>query len=206
YLATLRGTTVGVGAALALGGLHLMYVRLLKQQRHVVKQRDQRMMIELGRRLKRRRAVPTEANTPIGTHLILTGLLLTVNGVVLDIGLPAWLSARNEEVADRSMQARLKRRASKMERAKSPRTKPLGRGWWLKREDPTDGGPALDALIGPSAYRGRAAAEGLKQKLGGSISGGPARRLSVSDLDMAGRGAPMNTRRSERFPGSTRPR
>ncbi|MEC9205248.1 MAG: tetratricopeptide repeat protein [Candidatus Thermoplasmatota archaeon] len=206
YLATLRGTTVGLGAALAFGGLHVMYIRLLQQQRHVVKQRDQRMMIELGRRLKRKKAVPTDTNTPIGTHLILTGLLLTVNGVVLDIGLPAWLTARNEEVSDRSLQARLKRRAAKMERAKSPRTKPLGRGWWLKREDPTDGGPALDALIGPSAYRGRAAAEGLKQKLGGSISGGPPRRLSVSDLDMAGRGAPMNTRRSERFSGVSRPR
>jgi len=206
YLATLRSTTVGVGAAIAFGGLHLMYIRLLQQQRHVVKQRDQRMMIELGRRLKRKRAVPSEGNTPIGTHLILTGLLLTVNGVVLDIGLPAWLSSRNEEVADRSMQARLKRRAAKMERAKSPRTKPLGRGWWLKREDPTDGGAALDALIGPSAYRGRAAAEGLKQKIGGSIIGGPARRLSVSDLDMAGRGAPVNTRKSERFSGVGRPR
>ncbi|MBV18446.1 MAG: hypothetical protein CMA56_01105 [Euryarchaeota archaeon] len=206
YLATLRSTTVGVGAAIAFGGLHLMYIRLLQQQRHVVKQRDQRMMIELGRRLKRKRAVPSEGNTPIGTHLILTGLLLTVNGVVLDIGLPAWLSSRNEEVADRSMQARLKRRAAKMERAKSPRTKPLGRGWWLKREDPTDGGAALDALIGPSAYRGRAAAEGLKQKIGGSIVGGPARRLSVSDLDMAGRGAPVNTRKSERFSGVGRPR
>ena len=54
------------------------------------------MMIELGRRLKRKKAVPTDTNTPIGTHLILTGLLLTVNGVVLDIGLPAWLTARNE--------------------------------------------------------------------------------------------------------------
>ena len=83
YLATLRGTTVGLGAALAFGGLHVMYIRLLQQQRHVVKQRDQRMMIELGRRLKRKKAVPTDTNTPIGTHLILTGLLLTVNGVCL---------------------------------------------------------------------------------------------------------------------------
>ncbi|DAC15192.1 MAG TPA: tetratricopeptide repeat protein, partial [Candidatus Poseidoniaceae archaeon] len=104
YLATLRGTTVGIGAAVAFGGLHLMYIRLLKQQRHVVKQRDQRMMIELGRRLKRKKAVPTEGNTPVGTHLILTGLLVTVNGVVLDIGLPAWLAARNEPIAERSIQ------------------------------------------------------------------------------------------------------
>jgi len=129
-----------------------------------------------------------------------------VNGVVLDIGLPAWLAARNEAIAERSIQARLKRRAAKMERAKPPRTKPLGRGWWLKREDPTDGTPALDALIGPSAYRGRAAAEGLKQKLGGTVAGGPPRRMSVADLDMVNRGAPMHTRKSERFPGSDRPR
>lgn len=205
YLATLRGTTIGAGAGILFGGLHLMYIRLLKQQRHVVKQRDQRMMIELGRRLKRKKAVPTESNTPIGTHLILTGLLLTVNGVVLDIGLPAWLASRNEAVAERTVQARLKRRAAKMERAKPPRTKPLGRGWWLKRDDPTDGGPAMDALIGPSAYRGRAAAEGLKQKIGGTVVGGPARRLSVADLDMAGRGSPMNTRKSERFRGAGPP-
>ena len=32
-LATLRGTTVGLGAALAFGGLHVMYIRLLQQQR-----------------------------------------------------------------------------------------------------------------------------------------------------------------------------
>ena len=70
YLATLRGTTVGLGAALAFGGLHVMYIRLLQQQRHVVKQRDQRMMIELGRRLKRRRPfqrTPTHRLEPISS-------------------------------------------------------------------------------------------------------------------------------------------
>lgn len=199
YVTTIRSTIIGAGVALAFAALHLAYLRMAQQQRHLVRQRDQRAMIEFGRRLRRKKAVPSIENTPIGTHLLLTGLLLTVNGIVLDIGLPAWLIERGEQAPERKVMARLQRRASRLARAKAPRTKPLGKGWWLKRENDGDGTPALERLIGPSAYRGRAAAGQVKQRLGGGMAAGKARKISVADLDLGNRGVPMNTRRSERF-------
>ena len=199
YVTTIRTTIIGVGVGAACAALHLAILRMQQQQRHVVKQRDQRAMIEFGRKLRRRRAVPSIDNTPIGTHLLLTGLLLTVNGIVLDIGLPAWLVNRSEHVPERRAVARLQRRAARMERAQAPRTKPLGKGWWLKREDSTGSEPALERLIGPSAYRGRSAAVQVKGRLGGSMGTGSTTRISVADLDLGGRGIPTNTRRSERF-------
>jgi hypothetical protein len=199
YVSTIRPTIVGVGVGAACAALHLAVLRMQQQQRHLVKQRDQRAMIEFGRRLRRRRAVPSIDNTPIGTHLLLTGLLLTVNGIVLDIGLPAWLVERSEQAPERRTQARLQRRAARMERANAPRTKPLGKGWWLKREDTAGPEPALERLIGPSAYRGRTAAVQVKGRLGGSMATGVTKKISVADLDLGGRGIPSNTRRSERF-------
>jgi len=199
YVTTIRPTIVGVGVGVACAALHLAVLRMQQQQRHLVKQRDQRAMIEFGRRLRRRRAVPSIDNTPIGTHLLLTGLLLTVNGIVLDIGLPAWLVERSEQAPERRTLARLQRRAARMDRAKAPRTKPLGKGWWLKREDTSGPEPVLERLIGPSAYRGRTAAVQVKGRLGGSMATGVTRKISVADLDLSGRGIPSNTRRSERF-------
>ena len=39
-------------------------------------------MIKYARRLKRFKAIPQASNIPIGNHLLLGGILVTVNGVV----------------------------------------------------------------------------------------------------------------------------
>ena len=73
---------------------HYSYRRIVRQQEHLIKHRDQRGMIKYARRMKRFKATPQASNIPIGNHLLLGGILVTVNGVVLDIGFPAWLFER----------------------------------------------------------------------------------------------------------------
>ena len=49
---------------------------------------------ELIRRLKRYKVTFDKERIPVGTHLLLSGLLVTINGVVYDLGLPGWLVVR----------------------------------------------------------------------------------------------------------------
>ncbi len=54
------------------------------------------------------------------------------------------------------MRQRLRKRAVKLEKGKTPRVSPLGKAWWLKRpKEHDESGPVLERTIGPVAYRGR---------------------------------------------------
>ena len=95
-------------------------------------------------------------NIPVGTHLLLSGLLVTVNGVVLDIGLPGWMTERLPKDSDKTIRSRLKRNALSISKNRPGKLSVLSSGWWLKRPKEEDGDmPALERLIGPVAYRGR---------------------------------------------------
>ena len=59
-----------------------------RQQRKQIKHRDQRSLVQYAKMMKRSKVKPSRDNIPVGTHLLLSGILVTVNGVVLDIGLP----------------------------------------------------------------------------------------------------------------------
>ena len=127
-------------------------------------------------------------------------MLVTVNGVVLDVGLPGWMTVRLPRDSEKSVKARLKRQSKTMSKSRPPRLQPLGEGWWLKR--PKEEGaeiPALERLIGPVAYRGR---QNYIQNKSGTTpkqkTGSRPDKRSVSDLNLQQRGIPTNTRVSER--------
>lgn len=150
------GQTEGLSLLGGLLVLHFSYRRLRRQQEHQIRHRDQRGMIKYARRLKRYKAVPNANNIPIGNHLILSGILVTVNGVVLDIGYPAWLFERLPKEQEKKVRARLRKRSVRLEKGKTPRVSPLGKAWWLKRpKEHAESGPYLERIIGPVAYRGR---------------------------------------------------
>ena len=174
--------------------------RVLRQQRKLIRHRDQKAMVAYAKRMKRFKVAPDKSNIPVGTHLLLSGILISVNGVVLDIGLPGWLTEHLPKDSDKAIKSRLKRRSGKMQKARPPRLKPLGEGWWLKR--PKEEGseiPALERLVGKVAYRGRPSYIDRKQGIGGRPTGQmPSKSRPVHTLDLGKRGIPMNTRVSER--------
>ena len=200
YVSQEIGQSQGVLVVLTLFMIQFGAKRFSRQQRQVIRHRDQKSMIDYSKRMKRFKVQPERANIPVGTHLLLSGMLVTVNGVVLDVGLPGWMTVRLPRDSEKSVKARLKRQAKSMAKSRPPRLQPLGEGWWLKRpkEEGSDV-PALERLVGPVAYRGRV---NYIQKKSGKTS--PHSKVSkspnrlVSDVNLKHRGIPTNTRVSER--------
>lgn len=181
----------------ALGGLlfmHFSYVRFSRQQEHQIKHRDQRGLIKYAKRMRRFKASPHVDNIPIGNHLLMSGILVSVNGVVLDVGFPAWLFERLPKEPEKKIRGRLKRRAANLEKGRTPRVSPLGKAWWLKRpKEHNEVGPVLEREIGPVAYRGRTNYVRKKepQSLNAAAEG--------KDEIVQNRFIPRNTIRSERL-------
>ncbi|MDG1546227.1 MAG: hypothetical protein P8Q55_02430, partial [Candidatus Poseidoniaceae archaeon] len=203
YVSTIRGEAQGAAIVVALILFHFGARRFSKQQRRVVRHRDQKAMVAYARRMKRHKVVPAKENLPVGTHLLLSGILVTINGVVLDVGMPGWLTVRLPKDTDKTVKTKLKRQANLISKSRPPRLLPLGEGWWLKR--PKEEGaevPALERLIGPAAYRGRQ--QYIERKKGkasrprGRVSGSS---KPVSRLNLDAKNIPVNTIRSERKPG-----
>ena len=150
-------------------------------------------MIKYARRMKRFKAVPSANNIPIGNHLLLGGILVTVNGVVLDIGFPAWLFERLPKEPEKKVRQRMRRRAVAVEKGRTPRVSPLGKAWWLKRpKEHNESGPMLERTIGPVAYRGRT--NYTRKKEGQSLNDA----AQGKDTPLQKRFIPRNTIRSER--------
>lgn len=128
---------------------------------------------------------------------------MTVNGVVLDVGMPGWLTVRLPKDTEKTVKSKLKRQAVLISKSRPPRLQPLGDGWWLKR--PKEEGaeiPALERLIGPAAYRGRQQyverKKGKASRPRGRVSGNP---KQVTRVNLKEKEIPSNTIRSERKPG-----
>lgn len=200
YVSSLRGEAQGMAVVVALLLSHFGFRRLSKQQRRVVRHRDQRAMVAYAKRMKRSKVIPSKGNLPIGTHLLLSGILVTVNGVVLDVGMPGWLTVRLPKDTEKVVRSKLKRQANIINKSRPPRLQPLGEGWWLKR--PKEDGaeiPALERLIGPAAYRGRQQyverKKGKASRPRGRVTGNP---KPVSRVDLNRSEIPSNTIISER--------
>jgi len=190
------GPTEGLSLLGGLLFLHFSYVRLTRQQEHQIRHRDQRGMIRYARRMKRFKAIPMVENIPIGTHLLLSGILVSVNGVVLDIGFPAWLSERLPKESEKKVRARLRRRAVALEKGRTPRMAILGKAWWLKRpKEHTESGPMLEREIGPVAYRGRT--NYIRKKEANALNAA----AKGEEQSIQNRFIPRNTIRSERTMG-----
>ncbi|MEJ6563638.1 MAG: tetratricopeptide repeat protein [Euryarchaeota archaeon] len=201
YVYGQEGQMAGILVLATLLTMHLASRRFSKQQRRVIRHRDQKAMVSYAKRMKRFKVNPERGNIPVGTHLLLSGMLVTVNGVVLDLGLPGWMTVRLPKDTEKAVKARLKRQSKAISKARPPRLQPLGEGWWLKR--PKEDGsnvPALERLIGPSAYRGRQQNILKKQNAGRSKSAAKSAsgKRSVTDMNLGNRGIPTNTRVSER--------
>ena len=174
--------------------------RVLRQQRKLIRHRDQKAMVAYAKRMKRFKVAPDRSNIPVGTHLLISGILVSVNGIILDVGLPGWMTEHLPKDSDKAIKSRLKRRSGKMSKARPPRLKPLGEGWWLKR--PKEDGAetaALERLVGKVAYRGRPSYIDRKKGIGARPTGQiPGASKPVHTLDLGRRGIPTNTRVSER--------
>ena len=207
-LDSIYGPTERAVAALTLFDLQFGLHRFNRQQRKQIHHRDQRSLVEYAKMMKRFKVKPNRENIPVGTHLLLSGLLVTVNGVVLDIGLPGWMTERLPKDSDKTIRSRLKRNALSISKNRPGKLSVLSSGWWLKRPKEEDGDmPALERLIGPVAYRGR---QTMVQKktttLNKSTSIGPS-KTPVSELNLSKRNVPRHTIASERstYSGPRRP-
>ena len=150
-----QNLTVGIGTTILLMGLHLFTRRFRRQQRRVIKHRDQRGMILYSKKMKRSKVSGHPNKMPVGNHLLLKGLLVTVNGNVYDIGFPGWMVIRLPKEHERQFRNRMRNRMREYKSGKSPRTSVLPDRWWDKRPKPVDKGMrTLERLIGPAAYRG----------------------------------------------------
>ncbi len=207
-LDSIYGPVEGTVAAISLFVLQLGLYRFNRQQRKQIKHRDQRSLIQYAKMMKRSKVKPSRENIPVGTHLLLSGILVTVNGVVLDIGLPGWLTERLPKDSDKTIRSRLKRSALSISKNRPGKLSILSSGWWLKRPKEEDADtPALERLIGPVAYRGRQAMVQKKTtSLNRSTSIGPS-KTRVSDMNLSGRNVPTHTIASERsnYSGPRRP-
>tara|TARA_Y100000589_G_scaffold212862_1_gene200697 strand:+ start:17115 stop:20201 length:3087 start_codon:yes stop_codon:yes gene_type:complete len=203
YIYTEIGQMEGILSIVLLMLSHSTTRRVLRQQRKLIRHRDQKAMVAYAKRMKRYKVAPDRSNIPVGTHLLISGILVSVNGVILDIGLPGWMTEHLPKDSDKAIKSRLKRRSGKMAKARPPRLKPLGEGWWLKR--PKEDGaeiPALERLVGKVAYRGRPSYVDRKKGVGARPTGQiPGRSRPAHTLDLGKRGIPTNTRVSERKSG-----
>ena len=196
------GNTAGMALGMSVITLHIFAIRFASNSRKDIKFRDQKGMVSYARRLKRNGVKLEPDNVPVANHLLLNGLLLTVNGNVFDIGYPAWMFLRFEAEKDKVVRNRITRAAKKMRKGTKPRTQRLGKGWWLKHERERGRDlPVLEEIIGPPAYRGRA--QHIAMKKGGMkgssiLNKKPSARRAVTGRDMSARGIPQNTMRSER--------
>ena len=111
-LGLFQGAVIAVGLTL----FHHGYRRLRKQQTKVIRHRDQKSTIAYAKRIKRHKIRLRRDDLPVGTHLLMSGFLVTINGIVYDVGFPSWMSERVPKSSEKGLKPRLSRRANKLSR------------------------------------------------------------------------------------------
>ncbi|MBT4067054.1 MAG: tetratricopeptide repeat protein [Euryarchaeota archaeon] len=193
------GAAEGIAISLGLVFAHQNALRFRKQQSRVIRHRDQKAMIAYAKRIKRHKINLVRNEVPVGTHLLLSGMLLTINGVVYDIGLPGWLTTLVPKESERAVKPKLARRANAMKRERVARMQNLTPGWWLKR--PKEVGsevPAMERLVGPVAYRGRSQVISRKSGRAARPMGRSRNQTEIMSSELQRKGVPHNTIRSEK--------
>jgi hypothetical protein len=66
------------------------------QMNRNVRLRNMPALRKLSRRLRRKKAMVTAQELPPGTHLLLKGFILPLNGIPVDVGFPAWISPKRK--------------------------------------------------------------------------------------------------------------
>ena len=82
-------------------GLGVLVITILLWDQHMQMNRNVRLrnmpaLRKLSRRLRRRRAMVRADDLPPGTHLLLKGFILPLNGIPVDVGFPAWISPKRK--------------------------------------------------------------------------------------------------------------
>lgn len=199
------GMLEGLSIAIGLIFIHQSARRFSRQQMKVIRHRDQKAMVAYANRVKRHKINLQRSELPVGTHLLLSGMLLTINGVVYDVGFPGWMTDLISKESERSVKPKLARRANSMKREKDARMGNLSPGWWLKR--PKEEGadvPAMERLVGPVAYRGRNQMVQRKSGRAARPMGRTNRPREIMSTNLHRKGIPHNTIRSERQSRATR--
>ena len=199
YASGEMGLLEGLAISLGLIIIHQNARRFKKQQSRVIRHRDQKAMVAYAKRIKRHKISLSRSEIPVGTHLLLSGMLLTINGIVYDIGLPGWMTTLIPKESERAVKPKLTRRANAMKRERDARMQNLTPGWWLKR--PKEEGseiPAMERLVGPVAYRGRAQIMQRKSGKAGRPVGRSPSRKGIMSSELTRRGIPHNTIVSEK--------
>ena len=199
------GMLEGIAIAFGLIFLHQSARRFSRQQMKVIRHRDQKAMVAYAKRVKRHKINLQRSELPVGTHLLLSGMLLTINGVVYDVGFPGWMTDLISKESERSVKPKLARRANSMKRERDARMGNLSPGWWLKR--PKEEGadvPAMERLVGPVAYRGRNQMIQRKSGRAARPMGRTNRPREIMSTNLQRKGIPHNTIRSERQSRATR--
>ena len=200
------GLLTGIAIAFGLMFFHQSARRFRNQQTKVIRHRDQKAMVAYAKRIKRHKINLQRSELPVGTHLLLSGMLLTINGVVYDIGFPGWMTDLIPKDSERSVKPKLARRANSIKREKDSRMMNLSPGWWLSR--PKEEGshiPAMERLVGPVAYRGRTQYIQRKSGRGSKPLGRSRTPRGIMSTDLKRKGIPHNTIRSEKQSRATRP-
>ena len=199
------GMLEGIAIAFGLIFLHQSARRFSRQQMKVIRHRDQKAMVAYAKRVKRHKINLQRSELPVGTHLLLSGMLLTINGVVYDVGFPGWMTDLISKESERSVKPKLARRANSMKRERDARMGNLSPGWWLKR--PKEEGAdvaAMERLVGPVAYRGRNQMIQRKSGRAARPMGRTNRPREIMSTNLQRKGIPHNTIRSERQSRATR--
>jgi len=193
--------TIGVTLSVCLGILHFFGLQFRRQQRRVIRHRDQKAMVTYAKRLKRYKVTFDRERIPVGTHLILSGLLVTINGVVYDLGLPGWLVVRLPKNTNKNVKMNLVKRKRELRNSPLARCTPLPLEWWNKRPKPVEKEQRiLEKLIGPAAYRGRQ----IRDAIGSDTINDKKERVPIMETDLEKKHIPTHSIKSE-YKGARRP-
>ena len=137
---------VAVGVLLILG--HILILRIQRSQEKNITYRDQMAMVNLAKRMRRNKVNFNPSALPVGTHLLLSGLLISVQGVTYDIGLPGWMVENIPATKQKDFNEYVAERRREYRTAKPARNRILEKKWWKKRERMSDSEGALVRLLG----------------------------------------------------------
>ncbi len=133
---------------------HGAVVRFKNQAGREVKHRNQPLMVMMANRFKKKQVVGDPSRAPIGNHLLMSGILIEVGGIIFDVGLPLWLIDRNRPMRERAWKVFMVERMKSLRDSDLPRTQPLPNRWWLRRPKPYNSDlPAMERLVGSVHYR-----------------------------------------------------
>ena len=196
-----ESVTIGIALSISLGILHFFGLKFRKQQRRVIRHRDQKAMVTYANRLKRYKVTFDKERIPVGTHLLLSGLLVTINGVVYDLGLPGWLVVRLPKDTNKKVRRNLVKRRREMRKNPMARCSPLPVEWWNKSPKPVEKDQRiLEKLIGPAAYRGRQ----IRDAINTENTEEKAERVPIMETDLDRKHIPTHSIKSE-YKGVRRP-